>query len=282
MTGDLLNFLIRDFYDQSTRIWLDTWGEHMHHGYYGPNGDERKNHQQAQVDLVETLLSWGEVTGAKRILDAGCGVGGSSRYLTKKFGATSYGITLSPVQAENAAKFNEKSGLADAVKIEARDMMTLNEADGQFDLVWSMESAEHIRDKQRLFQMFMERLAPGGTLLMATWCHRPTPPGLSAKEELLLEKIYKLYHLPPMVPRETLVEMATTAGFTAVKSEDWSKSVAPFWLAVLRSAMSLKSVIGLIRSGLPTLKGAWAMRYMIKGYRMGLIEFVVVRGRKAN
>ena len=25
---------IAKFYDESSQIWLDVWGEHMHHGYY--------------------------------------------------------------------------------------------------------------------------------------------------------------------------------------------------------------------------------------------------------
>ena len=36
---------IANFYDRSSRLWERTWGEHMHHGYYGPTGRERKDHQ---------------------------------------------------------------------------------------------------------------------------------------------------------------------------------------------------------------------------------------------
>ena len=39
---------IASFYDQSTPLWDDVWGEHLHHGYY-PGGKPRKDHQQAQV-----------------------------------------------------------------------------------------------------------------------------------------------------------------------------------------------------------------------------------------
>ncbi|KAJ0878251.1 putative tocopherol C-methyltransferase [Helianthus annuus] len=36
------------------------------------------------------------------IIDVGCGIGGSARYLTRKYRAECCGITLSPVQAERA------------------------------------------------------------------------------------------------------------------------------------------------------------------------------------
>ncbi|MEO6038751.1 MAG: class I SAM-dependent methyltransferase, partial [Saprospiraceae bacterium] len=91
---DSLNQRIGHFYDRSTPIWLDTWGEHMHHGYYGPDGQAKKDHRQAQVDLVEEMLRWGGVGQVNRLLDAGCGVGGSARYLAQRFDATALGLTL--------------------------------------------------------------------------------------------------------------------------------------------------------------------------------------------
>lgn len=278
---DTLNQRIKHFYDRSTPIWLDTWGEHMHHGYYGADGSEQKDHRQAQVDLVEEMLRWGGVEKAKRILDAGCGVGGSARYLAKRFGSAALGLTLSTVQAEQARQYTEKAGLEDKVQFQVRDMMTLNASDGAFDLVWSMESAEHIRDKPQLFKVFYQVLEPGGRFLMATWCHRPVPPDLSGRDEILLGNICRLYHLPPMVSRPDLVEFAVAAGFNEVTSADWSRAVEPFWLAVIKTALRWRSIGGLLRAGWPTIKGAWAMRYMQQGFKRGLIEFVVLQGRKA-
>ncbi len=279
---ELLNQRIGHFYDRSTPIWLDTWGEHMHHGYYGPDGQAKKDHRQAQVDLVEEMLHWGQITQCSRLLDAGCGVGGSARYLAQRFNAAALGLTLSPVQADQARQYTQRAGLQDRVQVEVRDMMTLTNEDGPFDLVWSMESAEHIRDKQALFNLFYKMLAPGGKFLMATWCHRPVPPALAAKEQNLLEKIYNLYHLPPMVDRAQLVTYAANAGFVAVQSADWSQSVAPFWKAVIRTALRWSSVGGLLKAGWPTIKGAWAMRYMAQGYQRGVLEFAVLQGRKPD
>lgn len=47
----------------------------------------------------------------KSTLDVGCGLGGSSRYLTRKYGATSVGITLSPVQVKRAQELTAAQGL---------------------------------------------------------------------------------------------------------------------------------------------------------------------------
>ncbi|MGB3548887.1 MAG: class I SAM-dependent methyltransferase, partial [Saprospiraceae bacterium] len=276
-----LNTRIKHFYDTSTPIWLDTWGEHMHHGYYGQDGKEKKDDRQAQLDLIEELLRWGGVSSARRILDAGCGVGGSSRYLAAKFDAEAYGLTLSPVQAAKAADYTRAAHLEERVTIEARDMMTLDpEKDGKFDLIWSLESAEHIANKPGLFQLFHDLLLPGGKLLMITWCHRTMPPELTAKEQKLLNRVQKLYHLPPMIGLAELREQAAVAGLAGLRTADWSDAVAPFWPAVIGTALTWNGITGLVRSGAGTVKGAWAMRYMRRGYRQGLIRFGVLQATR--
>ncbi|MGB8689203.1 MAG: SAM-dependent methyltransferase, partial [Microcoleus sp.] len=47
---------IQQFYDASSGLWEQVWGEHMHHGYYGPDGNLKKERRQAQIDLIEELL----------------------------------------------------------------------------------------------------------------------------------------------------------------------------------------------------------------------------------
>jgi len=275
-----LNQRIQAFYDQSTPLWLDVWGEHMHHGFYPDGKVGTKTHIQAQFDLVEEMLRWGEVEKANHVLDAGCGVGGSARLLAKKYDAQVLALTLSPVQAANGQRYNREAGLEKQVTIEAKDMMRFVDSDQKFDLIWSMESAEHILDKKALMDMFYQLLNPGGRLIMATWCHRDEPPVLASSEQRLLEKIYGLYHLPPMVSISDLELMAKSAGFKEVRSADWSDAVAPFWKAVIQSVFQWKSIKGLMKAGWSTIQGAWAMRYMTKGYEKGIIKFGVFQAKK--
>lgn len=51
----------------------------------------------------------------RQIVDVGCGIGGSSRYLAGKYGARCQGITLSPVQAQRAQALAAAQGLDDKV-----------------------------------------------------------------------------------------------------------------------------------------------------------------------
>lgn len=105
MSNDLYQ-QIQQFYDASSGLWEEIWGEHMHHGYYGRGGTYRLNRRQAQIDLIEELLAWAEGDTSNNppstILDLGCGIGGSSLYLAEKLGAQVTGISLSPVQIKRA------------------------------------------------------------------------------------------------------------------------------------------------------------------------------------
>lgn len=38
----------------------------MHHGYY-PAGGKAKSNQEAQVDMVEEVLAWAGVSGAREV-----------------------------------------------------------------------------------------------------------------------------------------------------------------------------------------------------------------------
>lgn len=65
------------------------WGEHIHLGYYSEEerrvGYKKKNFKQAKFDFIDEMLAWSGAKSPKRILDVGCGIGGTSRYLANKF-----------------------------------------------------------------------------------------------------------------------------------------------------------------------------------------------------
>ncbi len=275
-----LNRNIKVFYDASSGLWESVWGEHMHHGYYGPEGKARTSDYAAQVDMIEKLLAWGGVDKPRRILDLGCGIGGSSLHLARKYNAEVWGITLSPVQAGRAMARAAEAGMSEQVHFKVADALEPPFEDGFFDLVWTLESGEHMPEKPRFMQTCANLLAPGGRLLMATWCHRTLPPALSPSEDRLLQKLYKAYHLPYIISVEGYRDLAAASGLKALKTDDWTEAVAPFWWAVARSAVSVRGVKGLLTSGTPTLRGAVAINLMIRGYRKGLIRYGLLTGQK--
>lgn len=275
MTADLQE-QIQQFYDASTGLWEQVWGEHLHHGYYGPAGDRKTDRRQAQIDLIEELLIWAGVRQAQQILDVGCGIGGSSLYLAQKYNASATGITLSPVQAARATQRAIEAQMAPVVKFQVADAMNVPFGDNSFDLVWSLESGEHMPDKQKFLQECYRVLKPGGTLIVATWCHRPTtePLGpLTPDEQKHLAEIYRVYCLPYVISLPDYEAIAHDLSFLNIRTADWSEAVAPFWDVVIDSALNPRSFLGLLRCGWPTIRAALSLGLMRRGYRRKLIRF---------
>ena len=90
----------------------------MHHGYYIP--ENRTDHIQAQIDLIDEVLKWGDVKEAKNVVDVGCGIGGSSRHIARKYNCKAQGITLSPYQANRGNELAKEQGLADQTSFQVR------------------------------------------------------------------------------------------------------------------------------------------------------------------
>jgi tocopherol O-methyltransferase len=279
---------IQSFYDASSGLWESIWGEHMHHGYYGPTGTVRKDRRQAQIDLIDECLRWANVTQAAEILDCGCGIGGSALELATRFNAKVTGITLSPVQANRATERAEAAGLAGntapCAQFQVANALQTPFADESFDFIWSMESGEHMPNKAGFLQECHRLLKPGGKLLMVTWCHRPTDSlagPLTPAERGQLDWIYRVYGLPYVLSLPEYQTLAEHAGFQQVQTADWSQAVAPFWDEVIASAFSWEAVTGLVQAGPETIQGALALWPMRQGLYGGLIRYGLLQATRS-
>jgi len=287
-----LNEGIAKFYDESSAMWERLWsdaggdGEHMHHGYYargnrGENGS-KIDHAKAQVEMIEESLRFAGVNACERMVDVGCGVGGSSRYAAKKFGCVAEGVTLSPYQAKRANELAVKNGLRDKVRYRVADALHMPFEDGSFDFVWSMESGEHMPDKKKFVDELVRVCEPGGTIVVVTWCHRALKEGetLEPAEKALLDRICDAYYLPAWCSVDDYERLARDAGMTDIRTDDWSDEVRPFWKGVVSTALTWSGIVGLLKAGPATLRGALVMPLMQTGLATGTIRFNAITMRK--
>ena len=80
------------------------WGEHIHLGFY-PVAKKKIDFRKAKVQFVHELVKWSgldKLPKGSRILDVGCGIGGSSRILAEYYGFNVTGITISQAQVMRA------------------------------------------------------------------------------------------------------------------------------------------------------------------------------------
>jgi tocopherol O-methyltransferase len=291
-----LNGDIARFYDYRSAAWEAVWGEHLHHGLYfgaGGRGDRPLRGRAAQVETMRELLRIGGLDGApsvagaaggapQAILDVGCGIGGASRFLARAHEtARVTGITLSPVQARRATELNVEAGLDGRVENVVCDAMQMAFADDSFDIVWSLESAEHMADKHRLVAECMRVLKPGGTLVMLAWCLRESTPRLRLSERAAIRGIQREYCLPRLAPPSEYQNIMRRVGLRHVKHEDWTARAAPFWREVALTAVASRKGWATLRQyGWPLVRSALAMRHVMSAIRQGTFELAGMTARK--
>lgn len=97
-----------------------------------------------------------------RVLDAGCGIGGASRYLAQTCECIVEAIDLTPQFVEVAARLNALCGLSDRISVREGSVTDLPYPDRSFDVVWSQNVTMNVKDKPRMFAEAFRVLVPGG------------------------------------------------------------------------------------------------------------------------
>ena len=137
-------------------IWANS--DFCNFGYWGP---DTVDHKEACENLVDALLAF---IPDKRgtILDVACGLGATTRHLTRYFPESQIvGINLSEKQLGTARGKLPNSAFArmDAVSLAFRD--------GSFDHVICVEAAFHFDPRTRFLEEAFRILKPGGCLVLS-------------------------------------------------------------------------------------------------------------------
>ena len=156
---------IRDHYDRLASFYRAFWGEDIHHGYW----EAEESADEAQLNLIKRLADAAEIARGDRVLDVGCGTGGSSVWLAGQRGCEVTGITISEVQIELARKRAEEAGVSDRVAFQKMDANDLDMPPNSFDAVWVIECSEHLLEKSRFIRQASRVLRPGGKFALCVW-----------------------------------------------------------------------------------------------------------------
>ena len=259
------------------------WGEHIHLGFY-PSRKRNIDFKKAKVQFVHELVKWSgldKLPKGSRILDVGCGIGGSSRILAKYYGFNVIGITISPAQVKRARELTPQ-GLN--CKFQVMDALQLEFEDGSFDAIWSVEAGAHMNDKYRFADEMLRTLRPGGYLALADWNSRDLmaePP--SFFEKLVLKQLLEQWVHPNFISIREFGDILRTNKNSAgrVIYENWNSFTNPSWydsiIEGIRRPFAILSLgpFAILKSirEIPTiLLMNWA-------FRKGLMEFGVYKCR---
>ncbi|MFT7650616.1 MAG: SAM-dependent methyltransferase [Candidatus Poriferisodalaceae bacterium] len=126
----------------------------------GPVDEFHIGGRSATVELSQRL----DVSPGTRLLDVGCGIGGTSRFFASTTGCQVTGIDLSPTYVDVARTLTEWTGLSDQVAFEAGSALEMPFANESFDRAVQLHVGMNIDDKAALFAEIARTLRPGGRL----------------------------------------------------------------------------------------------------------------------
>ncbi len=121
-------------------------------------------HIRGRAATVE-LASRASLTAGMRVLDVGCGLGGSARYLATEYQCHVTGVDLTQEYVDAANALGKLVDLQSAVEFRQANALELPFDDRTFDLVWTEHVQINIADKHAFYAEIARVLKPGGRLV---------------------------------------------------------------------------------------------------------------------
>lgn len=277
---------IATYYNHTLLHYKVAWQLKKSKGlHYGLWYDDTKNLHEAIQNTNRKVAGFLNQDRPARILDAGCGVGGSAIYLAKNYSCQVDGITLSPVQHEQGQKYVESEGLQDKVSLSVQDFTQTSFPDQSFDLVFGIESYCHAIEKSDVYQEAMRLLKPGGSFVMID--SLKTPKGEQPEHQKTIHWLLDRWAISDLDGIEETQHKLEAAGFEQVKIENLSANA---WKSIRR--IYRKSHWGVLTIPLYALvyptkyhfsrrhpESGWAL---YRCFKRDLLHYVCVSGRKPD
>lgn len=167
MSSDYHDTIVQ-YYRDTEHAYRDSWDLDnslaIHYGYW----DQKvRSFPESLLRMNEVMMEAAQILPSDHVLDAGCGVGGSSIYLASRLGCKVTGITLSSRQVEQAQRNATAKNVAPLVHFEVANYSATPYPDESFDVVWGCESICYADDKAAFIREAYRLLRPGGRLVVA-------------------------------------------------------------------------------------------------------------------
>ena len=216
---------IEQYYDLSQTHYEKFWdlqkSRSLHYGYWDRS---TKNFHEALLNINKILSQKAAIKKDDNVLDAGCGIGGSSLWLAKNIGCKVTGISLSAKQVATANTLAAKESLQSLALFEQNDFTRTGYADGSFDIVWAIESVCHAPDKSKFIDEAFRILKKGGSLIMADFFRKD---GLIGKEDALIKRWANGWAIDDFSTLTLFESQLSAAGFAKQETDNATANIRP-------------------------------------------------------
>lgn len=226
---------VENYYDHTEPHYRMWWKLDASMGlHYGVWDKEVKSLKDAVINTNRELMLLGKIPRGAQVLDAGCGVGGSSIFLAKERNCEAKGITLSARQVATATQYAERHAVQNLVQFEQKDYTKTAYIENTFDFAWAIESMQTAQHKTLFFKEMARVLKPGGRLLIAD-CFKSHVYDINQEPEMLT--MLNGWAISDILTLEELKEMAGTYGLELTGRRNVTKEIKPsvnriYWAAL--------------------------------------------------
>jgi len=186
-----------------------------------------------------------KLSPGSRVLDVGCGLGGSAFVMARDFNLIVDGIDLSKNMLAIANQKLAAHGLSERVSFKWGDCLELDQP-GYYDAIYSRDVFLHIEDKTRLFSVLSASLRPGGQLLFTDYCCGEKPWS-DTFSDYVDNRGYILHTLPDYAA------MISKAGFEQVEYCD----ISDRFIGFLQSDLDKIATLEMAQTERASLQQSW-------------------------
>jgi tocopherol O-methyltransferase len=216
-------------------IWRSNRNLARHFGF-GSDGRRRGQlHDHALLVANSRLAVLGGIGPSTRVLDCGCGLGGTSIWLARERNAQVTGIDLLERQIERARREAARARVAGRTQFVVGDYTATRLGSERFDVVLAQESLCHAEKKELFYHEAYRLLAPGGATVIAEYMRVARP--FSPRREAMIREWCDGWVMPDLLTSEEHRAAAAAAGFYDVEILDATLEVLPSLERLYRRAV---------------------------------------------
>jgi tocopherol O-methyltransferase len=208
------------YYQETTEAsYLANWSGSALSFHFGLADESTASLDEAHLAASAFMAEGLAMKPGEHVLDAGCGVGGTSIWLAQNRNVRATGVTLDAGQVALGRRFAEERGVADRVSLEVADYAATPFAAGSFDVALNLESLCHCVTLPEYFAHLFALLRPGGRYGCLEFFAGEGRPDL-------VREVMDTWAMPGWTSMGAVADALAAAGFADVRAVNMTSRVA--------------------------------------------------------